>query len=282
VQPGVVWLLGLRIRIGRPSEHREPQAGMPGKRHGSGPKSRGLRSVAASPYSLHRFWEACLTILDVDRLRGAPLRREPFDFVVVEGFLRRESIDRVIADFPKTPGHGSFPADLLSPGPVFSALVGELTGTALRRAIEEKFGMDLSGRPTMLTVRGRSDGKDGRIHTDSETKLITLLLYMNPSWEPPEGRLRLLRRPDDLEDYAIEVAPVAGTMLAFRRCDHSFHGHRQHFGERRVLQLNWVTDPAVVRRELSRHRWSARLKALNPFRLQACLGSSAGERAARS
>ena len=215
-------------------------------------------------------------------MREAPLRRDPFDFVVVEGFLRRERIDRVIADFPKTPGHGSFPVDLLSPGPVFSALVGELTGTALRSAVEEKFGLDLSGRPTMLTVRGRSDGKDGRIHTDSETKLITLLLYMNPSWEPSAGRLRLLRGPDDLEDYAVEVAPLAGTMLAFRRSDHSFHGHRQHFGERRVLQLNWVTDPAVVRRELSRHRWSARLKALNPFRLQACLGSPAGERVARS
>jgi SM-20-related protein len=242
----------------------------------------GIAFCRGIPLFLALILEACLTILDVDRLRGAPLRREPFDFVVVEDFLRRERIGRVIADFPKTPGHGSFPVDLLSPGPVFSALVGELTGTALRCAIEEKFGMDLSGRPTMLTVRGRSDGKDGRIHTDSETKLITLLLYMNPSWEPPAGRLRLLRGPDDLEDYAVEVAPLAGTMLAFRRSDHSFHGHRQHFGERRVLQLNWVTDPAVVRRELSRHRWSARLKALNPFRPQARFGALARELRARS
>ena len=61
-------------------------------------------------------------------------------------------------------------------------------------------------------------------------------------------------------------------MLAFRRSDRSFHGHRAHFGERRVLQLNWVTDRAVVRRELSRHRWSARIKALNPFRRQGRVG----------
>jgi hypothetical protein len=54
-------------------------------------------------------------------------------------------------------------------------------------------------------------------------------------------------------------------MVAFRRSEHSFHGHHPHNGERRSLQLNWVTDEAVVRRELSRHRWSARLKALNPF-----------------
>ena len=70
----------------------------------------------------------------------------------------------------------------------------------------------------MITVRGRSDGKDGRIHTDSATKIITLLLYLNPSWEAA-GRLRLLRGPDDLDDYAAEVPPLAGTMLAFRRSD---------------------------------------------------------------
>ena len=117
----------------------------------------------------------------------------------------------------------------------------------------------------MLTVRGMGDEKDGDIHTDSETKIITLLLYMNPVWEHEEGRLRLLRRPDDLDDYAREIAPLAGTMLAFKRSDRSFHGHYPYLGPRRSLQLNWVTDAAVVRRELRRHRWSARLKSLNPF-----------------
>ncbi len=77
--------------------------------------------------------------------------------------------------------------------------------------------------------------------------------------------MRLLRGADDLEACAGEVAPLAGTMVAFRRSATSFHGHYPYRGERRVLQLNWVTDAAVVRRELGRHRWSARLKALNPF-----------------
>ena len=107
----------------------------------------------------------------------------------------------------------------------FAGLAAELEGDALRREIERKFAIDLSGRPTMITVRGRSDGKDGRIHTDSATKLITLLLYLNPVWDEPGGRLRLLRRADDLDDCVAEVAPVAGTMVAFRRSDSSFHGH---------------------------------------------------------
>lgn len=204
-------------------------------------------------------------MLDLDRLRAAPLCRDPFDFVVVEDFVQHDELLLAVSDFPKVPGHGSFPVDVLDCGPPFTRLVDALTGPALRYAIEEKFAIDLGGRPTMLTVRGRSDGKDGRIHTDSNTKIITLLLYLNLTWDHREGRLRLLYGPHDLENYAREVAPVAGTMLAFRRSERSFHGHRAHVGERRTLQMNWVTEPAVVRRELTRHRWSARLKALNLF-----------------
>ncbi len=204
-------------------------------------------------------------ILDLDRLETSPLRRDPFDFVLVDNFIRAEHLPALLADFPAVRRHGSFPLGALSVGVTFAGLAAELEGDALRHEIERKFAIDLAGRPTLITVRGRSDGKDGRIHTDSATKLITLLLYMNPVWEVEAGRLRLLRRADDLSDCAAEIAPLAGTMVAFRRSSTSFHGHQPHRGERRVLQLNWVTDAAVLRRELGRHGWSARLKALNPF-----------------
>jgi SM-20-related protein len=206
-------------------------------------------------------------MLDLELLRAAPLERHPFDFVVVPGFVRGDALPAILADFPPIRGAGSYPVESLDYGPAFAGLVAALTGPALGQVVAEKFGVDLRGRPTMLTVRGNSDGKDGRIHTDSETKIITLLLYLNPVWEPAEGRLRLLRGPGDLEDYAREVVPLAGTMLAFRRSGCSFHGHRPHTGPRRALQLNWVTDAEVVRRELGRHRWSARVKKLSPFRM---------------
>jgi SM-20-related protein len=201
-------------------------------------------------------------ILELERLRSASLHRDPFEFVVVDNFIRSENL---LADFPVIRRHGSFPLGALSIGAAFAGLAAELEGAALRDEIERKFAIDLTGRPTLITVRGKSDGKDGRIHTDSPTKLITLLLYMNPVWDSEVGRLRLLRRGDDLADCAAEIVPIAGTMVAFRRSAQSFHGHQPHRGERRVLQLNWVTDAGVVRRELGRHRWSARLKTLNPF-----------------
>jgi SM-20-related protein len=206
-----------------------------------------------------------LTICDLERLQGTPLERDPFDFVVVEDFISGTALAAVVADFPRVPGAGSYPIETLKYGPAFTQLVIELTGPELGRAISDKFAIDLAQRPTMLTVRGVGDDRDGFIHTDSETKIVTVLLYMNPVWEHAEGRLRLLRGPDDIDDFACEVVPLAGTMLAFLRSERSFHGHRPYLGPRRALQLNWVRDQSVVRRELARHRWSARLKWVNPF-----------------
>jgi SM-20-related protein len=210
--------------------------------------------------------EAALALLDLARLRDTPLQRNPFDYVVVDDFLVDDGLPALIDDFPVIIDHGSYPLEVLTCGPAFAKLADELEGDAMRRAVEDKFAIDLDGRPTMITLRGYSDGKDGGIHTDSATKLITVLIYMNRGWTDAAGRLRLLRGPDDLSDYVAEISPLAGTMVAFRRSANSFHGHRPHVGERRSIQLNWVTDGAVLRREIGRHRWSARLKALSPFR----------------
>jgi SM-20-related protein len=207
-----------------------------------------------------------MAFLDLARLREAPLEREPFEFVVVENFLRDDGVPALVEAFPRIAGHGSYPLPALSCAPLFERLARELEDEAMRRAIEDKFAIDLDGRPTMITLRGNSDGRDGAIHTDSATKLITVLIYMNPVWQEAAGRLRLLRGPDDLSDYVAEVSPLAGTMVAFRRSTNSYHGHLAHVGLRRSIQLNWVTDARVVRREIGRHRWSARLKALNPLR----------------
>ena len=228
---------------------------------------RGIASFGKTPIIQPHMTvtEAVLSLLDLEKLRANPLRHDPFDFVVVEDFVRAEHLPGVIADFPPLGKHGSFPLAGQRYGAAFADLAEELEGDAMRRAVEDKFAIDLAGRPTMITLRGYSDGKDGRIHTDTATKLITVLIYMNPVWEEEAGRLRLLRGAGDLEDFVAEIPPVAGTMVAFRRSEKSFHGHQPHIGERRSIQLNWVTDRNVVRRELGRHRWSARFKALNPF-----------------
>ena len=85
---------------------------------------------------------------------------------------------------------------------------------------------------------------------------------MNNAWEAKTGRLRLLRRPDNLEDVIAEVPPDEGTLLVFRNDPNAWHGFHAFEGPRRVIQLNWVTDKGVVRREQFRHRVSAFFKKL--------------------
>jgi hypothetical protein len=112
----------------------------------------------------------------------------------------------------------------------------------------------------MVTVRGQCRPTDGKIHTDSTGKLVTVLLYINGGWSAPGGRLRLLRTSTDIEDYAVEVPPDAGTLLAFRCTDNAWHGHKPFEGARRSIQLNWVRDAAYLRKEQIRHRVSAFFK----------------------
>ena len=144
----------------------------------------------------------------------------------------------------------------------FGDFMAAIQGSVFRDAVADKFRIDLSTRPTMVTVRGMSKASDGQIHTDSRTKLITVLIYMNGKWESHGGRLRLLRSPDDLNDVIAEVPPDEGTLLVFRNDPNAWHGFEGFTGPRRVIQLNWVTDRGVVWREQTRHKVSAFFKRL--------------------
>jgi hypothetical protein len=207
-----------------------------------------------------------MSALDLAAFRATPLVRTPFEYLILPGFIKSSALPAIHKDYPQVPKPGSFPLEDVKYGAAFRDLIEELRGVEMRWAFEEKFGLDLSDRPTMVTVRGRCWEKDGNIHTDALSKIITVLIYMNPAWESSGGRLRLLRSPTDLEDVIVEVPPTEGTLVAFRRSDNSYHGHKQFVGERRVIQLNWVTDQGTVRREILRHRFSAWVKKLLPFK----------------
>lgn len=200
--------------------------------------------------------------IDLERFRTTPLATDPFDHLIVPGFIRPEATAAINADFPPIDRPGSFPVSELTYGPQFRALLDALYAPEMTQAFADKFALDLSRRPIMVTVRGQAQAKDGRIHTDSKTKVITVLIYMNPSWEASGGRLRLLRSPDSLDNPVVEVPPEEGTLLAFRNGPTAWHGHERHVGQRRSIQLNWVTDEGVVQREQARHRFSARMKRL--------------------
>ena len=106
-----------------------------------------------------------MSLLNIDAFRKTRLEMEPYEYLTVPGFVREERIAAILADYPLIEKGGSYPLIALDYGPVFAELCAELQGETLRDVFAEKFDMDLAGRPTTLTVRGRCRPKDGQIHT---------------------------------------------------------------------------------------------------------------------
>lgn len=208
-------------------------------------------------------------LLNLDALAKTPLQTDPFEYLVLENFLADGSQGQVLGGFPAMESPGSFPLSEVEVGAGLQALFDELDGPGFRKVVEDKFGLNLGGKPTMFTVRGRCDARDGRIHTDSKKKIITVLLYLNEGWQEDGGRLRLLKNGEDLNAVVTEVSPAYGTLLAFRRSDRSWHGHETYVGPRKVIQMNWVVSGQVAAWEQLRHRISATAKRLKGIKTDA-------------
>ena len=192
--------------------------------------------------------------INLNALRDAELHTDPFDYLVAPGFLSPELLAEVNSDYPQIDSAANHALENLQCGPAFEQLMNELQSPAFASLLGERFDMDLVSLPTTITVRKFCERTDGNIHTDHKSKVITVLVYFNEQWEHEDGQLRMLRSKSDIEDYAAQVPPLGGTMLAFRRTDHSWHGHTQFVGERRMVQVNFLDQSplAVVAQRVSR------------------------------
>ena len=195
-----------------------------------------------------------MSVINLDSVRRASVQHDPFDYMVVPDFISPDMLKLVNADYPAIDTAANHALDNLSYGTAFAKLMEALRGAELADVIGQQFDMDLVSLPTTVTVRKFCERTDGNIHTDHKSKVITVLVYFNPSWEHAEGQLRMLRSKDDIDNYAAQVPPLGGTLLAFRRTDHSWHGHTQFVGERRMVQLNYLDQSplAVAAQRISR------------------------------
>jgi hypothetical protein len=202
------------------------------------------------------------TFIQLEALKAATLHSSPFPYCVIPNFIQSEHIATLVSQFPDIVHGGSIPADSMQHHPLFQQFVEELQGKDLQCAIGEKFSLDLENKPTMLTLRGTTRERDGVIHTDSKSKLITLLLYMNPTWDGEGGKLRLLKNKNSLEDYVAEISPLAGSCVIFQVTRNGWHGHKPFVGKRLSLQLNYLASDNALHKHLNHHRFTAWLKRL--------------------
>jgi hypothetical protein len=217
-----------------------------------------MRSTQAAP---HPVSAATTPILDLAPFRAAPRQDDPYPWVAAAGCLRPEALPALRQDFPALPRPGYHPVETFTPRGAFAALLAEIEAGALDAAMTEKFGIDFGALPRLVTVRQVSAAHEGRPHTDSASRVATLLLYLHPGWANPAGRIRVLRR-ESLADPVAEVSPEEGNVFAFLRGEQSWHGHTPFVGERRVVQVAWLRDAAALERKTKRGKLAWWLKGV--------------------
>jgi len=204
-----------------------------------------------------------LTVLNAEAVRAAPLSHKPYDFFLGSGVLKEEAIPDLKRDFPNITKTGYLTVDEVDLKGRFKQLIDEIESDEFSQVLSEKFGMDLTRYPRLTTIRKLSQAKDGRIHTDGPSKVMTLLIYMNDEWQADgSGRLRVLYDEKNYDRYKLEVPPTMGTMFAFLRSDNSWHGHLPFAGERRVVQIAWVKSQADVDRKKKHNKMAQFFKGI--------------------
>jgi SM-20-related protein len=186
-----------------------------------------------------------VAVFDLEALDEAPVKEHPYRYLVVPNFVRPDAPARIRRDYPNIKKVGPFEPHEVEFGPGFEVMLRALGSPEVAQHFARKFGSDILGAPTLFKIRKYEAPQGGYIHTDSRSKLVSVLIYCNAEWHAEGGRLRVLRSGTDMDDYAEEIPPVDGTLVAFRGCDQSFHGYKPYGGERRMIQMNYV-DPAKL------------------------------------
>ena len=194
------------------------------------------------------------------------VREQPFHFLIArEQLPDGDALHSLERDFPKYAEAGFFPYEESDCGPSVNQLVGELIDPNVASAVGTRLGIENLGQyPTLVTLCRALNKRHGTIHTDSRSKVATALLYLNETWpDTHDGCLRFLNRVDSVDDLAApEVKPLYGNFVVFKRADNSFHGHLPYEGERRVIQVAWLTSEEEKQRKTQRGKLSRLFKKL--------------------
>ena len=202
-------------------------------------------------------------MLNFELIKKAEINSEFYPFFTIQDvFLNKEDDKKIATDFPNINKGGSFPSETVSYGECIQALINCLEGDRMRTILENKFQVDLKDKPAVSTFRGYSRIKDGKIHSDSKTKIITVLLYLNEKWDESSGLLRMLKEKDNIDNYITEIPASMGSMVAFKVTNNCWHGFIPFEGKRCSIQLNYLYRDALSQHKI-RHKLSSFFKKLS-------------------
>src|SRR5260370_28613157 len=93
-----------------------------------------------------------MDLIDWETFRATPLSRDPYEHVIVSGFVKSEALRKINSDYPEIQDTGSFAIQGLKFWPGFKLMVHALESNDFRRAFEARFHIYLSSRHTTITV----------------------------------------------------------------------------------------------------------------------------------
>lgn len=201
-------------------------------------------------------------IIKLDALKNVHVQDIPYPYFIIDNVINDNEVKSIIQDFPKIENGGSFNLEDVEIEPNFDRFLKSFDTPEFRQILTDKFDVNVMERPMMITLRGYSRQKDGRIHTDSKSKLLTILIYLNESWDAPTGRLRILNSPNDINDYVAEIDSGPGTLVAFKVTDNGWHGYIPYEGQRQSIQINFLTSEKANAKHRFFHSLSAKFKKI--------------------
>ncbi|MEO7813976.1 MAG: hypothetical protein ABIR87_00860 [Sphingomicrobium sp.] len=206
-------------------------------------------------------------LLDLDHIGEASVRPSPYPFFVVPNALVAARAADIAAAFPTIDRPGAISVDQTDHHPLFAQLLDDLRSDAFRAIIADKLDLDLDQRDIVINVRGQVRLTDGNIHTDTPSKLATVLLYFDPPDAASDTGLRILRGSRNLDDAVEEIPSTLGSMLVFKVTPDCWHGHKPFVGQRHSLQLNYLSGVKTIGKHQLAHRLIGRAKRkLNALR----------------
>ena len=199
-------------------------------------------------------------MLDLNHIRAAPVRQAPFPYFIVNDAISAAESAQVADAFPLVNRPGAVDVDETEFGTSFGAMLHDLGSERFRQLVGEKLEIDLADRDTVINVRAQTRLTDGNIHTDTPSKLVTVLLYFNRSGQAEDTGLRILNNGKDIDNYVEEIPSTLGTMVVFKVTPNCWHGHKPFAGKRHSLQLNYLSGVKTIGKHQLAHRLVGRMK----------------------
>jgi Rps23 Pro-64 3,4-dihydroxylase Tpa1-like proline 4-hydroxylase len=184
-------------------------------------------------------------VIDFDRIARHRLETEPYRWAVVDRLFVPADAAALAATFPrdhfKRLSHyggdkdseyearaliGMGETTVSRPGPLSASwrtLAGDLLSPEYRAAMSALTGLDLATVPLEVNVFHYPPGGVLGAHPDLKDKIVTHVLYFNPSWNDADGGCLTILRSSDARDVVRTVSPIVGSSAVLVRSDDSWH-----------------------------------------------------------